>query len=207
MNVRIRKKIVKRIIAPILNAIFLYFLYVLVQYHMLPMTAVIGFVPVIIAAYVAGTRAGLASAIMFIVFAYGIIGDFDLWRFLTLAIVSLVTAGLLGYARRQEWAAEKALLESLRREKALRLQAEHNQEARNFVEGLNGNMALLNDVVESINLLLRDWDKLPASSLKERLRNERHRLVNLQTSVEGWVKLAWIKEIIMAGVEGGKKDD
>ena len=199
MNKQIRGKIVKYVIAPVANAIILILLAWLIEWGFLPRTTFWGFVTVLAAGYVAGIPGAMASAVMYTFFSYAVLADVSFWRFVNIAVGGFGTGYLVGYLRQRDWDSRAAIKDALKREKAARLQAEYNEQARNFVEGLNGNIALLQDVINQFDSLLRDVDRLNKDEIITRLRKPRHDLVQLLTSAEGWQQIAMIKDLVKPG--------
>lgn len=191
----------KRLIGPAVTvlATLIYHLAV-VRIEIIPPEAALLWPFVILAGFAGGVRSGLLAAAWVSGYAWlALVPTGEFPRAAIITVGTLVGTYLVGYRTRQLRCANAELERALRAEKAARLQAEHNQAARNFVEGLNGNIELLQRAVNFlqsqigvIDELLEQWNELSKVDLRNRvritrddLRNLRHQLVQLLTAAEG----------------------
>jgi hypothetical protein len=147
------------------------------------------------AGFAGGLRAGVAAGVWAGLYSLYLTGD--ALRATVVALSLVVTGAIIGYRTRQWRAAIEALEASVKAEKKARLAAEYNQSARNFVDQLDGNIELLDETIGRVSDLLKDWSNLHNDARRDRLRMIRHDLVQLLTATQGWLQLAWIKELIV----------
>lgn len=150
---------------------------------------------VALAGFTSGLRAGVVAGIWAGLYSFYLTGD--LLRAGTVGLSLAITGAIIGY-RTRLWRVAMADLEvGARIAKAAQLQAEHNQQARNFVDDLNGNIKFLDETIGRISALLKEWPDLHNDARRDRLRLIRHDLINLLTATSGWQQLAWITELIV----------
>lgn len=158
---------------------------------LLPPSAAGLYLFVLLAGFIGGIRAGILSAVMLSAYNVFYLPPMNLERWLVLASY-FAAAVMIGWKTRQ-WRA--ALAEAL----SEHTRADKNEDARNIVDTLNGNIVR---VVEARELIL---DILKNNNLddktRSRLRSALHTMNNLQQATAGWQELRDLR----ASIDGGPK--
>lgn len=186
----------RRIIGPAITILATILYHLVVTGLGIGMPTVAWLAPLVaLAGFASGLWAGVAAGVWAGLYSFYLTGD--PLRAATVGLSLVVTGAIIGYRTRLWREVITSLEASVRAEKTARLAAEYNQSARNFVDSLNGNIELLDATIKRVSELIKIWPDLHNDARKERLIMIRHDLIQLLTATQGWLQLAWIKELIV----------
>lgn len=157
------------------------------------------------AGFIGGIRSGVIAALWVSGYAFYALSPGELPRATIILVGTLIGSIMVGYRTQQLRSANDELRTAFELEKESRLQAEYNQAAANFVEELNGNIELLNEILGSVNNLLNDWPNLNNEVRWDTIRLVKHSLNNLMLRTSGWRQLAMIRELVNEGTKEIKR--
>ena len=172
------------------NVAALLALVLLIRANFLPETAALGIAFVVMAAYTGGFLPGITSSILYGIFVLVLLGPVDIPRTINVVVVGIFMGGLLGYAREREWAAEQL--------------AAQNQRKADFVDGINGNLAKLDNTIQKVDVFLIQFQYLDREGLERQARIIRGMLVDLMTTAQGWHLLAIERGLVEQEFEEGE---
>jgi hypothetical protein len=164
------------------NALFCSAVYYGISAHSWPVyIRVWAFMAILPATYLSGKFAGFVSATFHALLCYLIFSD--PWQIFTTALVGYVATTALGYAQERRW--------------VLKDEAERNEQARDFVDNINGNLKSLSYAVETLDRFIASIPYLEKEALALEAKLVRGHLADLLTATRGWYHLALAKGFVM----------